>query len=197
MATASGDQIRSYVAASGGSIQGAAFAGMVSVTAGLILVPALARQVRDRLPGSLLADAVLGAGLLVILYQWLMVAAAALLRFLPNLLDSVDLSGTDDVTVQGWYGLSGFTHFLGDLALVPMMVLVACFSLAARRGRLLPRWLAWGGLIIAAFGALGMVGILGEFGALYAFWFAGLFGYYLWILAASIAFLFRLRAAAR
>lgn len=193
MATASADQIRAHVAASGGAIQVAAFAGMLGVGAALILVPALVRQVRDRLPGSLLADVVLAAGILVIVYQWLMVTAEGMLRLFPNLLDSVVLAGVDDGTVQGWYGLTGFTHFLGDLAIVPMMLMIAAFSLAARRGHLLPSWLVWVGLIIVGLGCIGAVGIIGEVAALYPLWFAGLFGYFLWILSTSVTFLNRLR----
>ena len=93
----------------------------------------------------------------------------------------------------GWYALNGFTHFMGDLAIVPTVVLIGAFSLAARRGQLLPTWLVWVGLAIVAAGSVGMVGILAEVGALYPFWFVGLFGYFLWILAVSVTFLVRLR----
>ncbi len=99
----------------------------------------------------------------------------------------------DDGILQGWYALNGFTHFMGDLALVPMVLLIAAFSLAALRGGLLPKWLAWVGLVITGAGVLGMVGILAEVSGLYAFWFAGLFGYFLWILAVSVTCLNRLR----
>ena len=193
MATASAQQVRDHVTTTGGSIQVAAFAGMVAVAASLVLVAGLVRQVRDRLPGSLLAEVVLGAGILVIAYQWLMVTAEALLRYLPHLLDSVDLAAVDDQTVRSWYALTGFTHFLGDLAIVPTIVLVAAFSLAARRGRLLPTWLVWMGLAITVAGVVGMVGILGVVAALYPAWFVALIGYFLWVLAVSVTFLVRLR----
>jgi hypothetical protein len=193
MGTASADEIRAHISASGGTIQAAAAAGVVALAAALVFVPALVRQVRDRLPGSLLADVVLLSGLLVLAYQSLVMTAEGLLRFLPNLLDGVDLAASNDATVQSWYSLGGFTHFLGDLAMVPMIVLIAAFSLAARRGRLLPRWLVWVGLVIVAAGALGMVGIVGEVAALYPCWIAAAFGYFLWILAASVTFLNRLR----
>jgi hypothetical protein len=193
MSTATAQEIRDHVTASGGAIQGPAFAGMVGIAAALIFVPALARQVRDRLPNSLLADAVLGAGLLVIIYQWLVVVAESLLRFLPDLLDSTDLAQVSDERVQGWYGLIGFTHYMGDLALVPMMMLVGAFSIAALKGKLLPTWQGWLGLVIAAAGAVGMVSILGVIDALYPLWFAGLIGYVIWVLVISITFLIRMR----
>ena len=46
---------------------------MIGVAAAVVFLAALVRQVRDRLPGSLLADVVLGAGILLIAYQWLVV----------------------------------------------------------------------------------------------------------------------------
>lgn len=193
MGTASAGEIRSHISASGGAIQGAVGAGVIALAAAMVFVPALVRQVRDRLPGSMLADVVLFAGLLVLAYQSLVVTAEGLLRFLPKLLDGVDLAAANDAIVQSWYSLGGFTHFLGDLAMVPMVMLIGAFSLAARRGQLLPRWLVWVGLVIVAAGALGMVGIVGEVEALYPCWIGAAIGYFLWILAASITFLNRLR----
>lgn len=197
MGTASADEIRAHISASAGPIQGATAAGVIALSAAIVFVPALVRQVRDRLPGSLLADVVLCSGLLVLAYQSLALTAEGLLRFLPNLLDGVDLAASNDPMVQTWYSLGGFTHFLGDLAIVPMVMLVGAFSLAARRGGLLPRWLVWVGPVIVAAGALGMVGIVGEVEALYPFWIGAAFGYFLWILATSVTFLIRLRSRSR
>ena len=111
---------------------------------------------------------------------------------LPNLVDS-DLQSVDDATLRGWYGLTGFTHFMGDLAVVPMVVVLASFSVAALRGGLLPRWLSWAGLGFSGAGVLGTVGILAVVDVLYTFWFVALFGYWFWILAVAITFLIRLR----
>lgn len=196
MGTASADQIRAHISTSGGAIQGAVATGVLALAAALVFVPALVRQVRDRLPGSLLAEVVLGSGLLVLAFQSLVVTAEGLLRFLPNLLDGVDLAAADDPVVRSWYGLGGFTHFLGDLAMVPMVMLVGAFSLAARRGGLLPRWLAMVGLVIVVTGTLGMVGIVGEVAALYPCWIGAAIGYFLWILAVSATCLHRLRRRA-
>jgi hypothetical protein len=192
MATATAQQVRDHVTAQGTAMQVSALAGMVSLAAALVFVAALVRQVRDRLPASLLAEVVLASGLLVITYQWLVITAEALPRLLPNLIDS-DLASVDDATLQGWYGMTSFTHFLGDLAVVPMIVLMGTYSLAARRGGLLPRWLTWAGLGLAGAGVLGIVGILAEVDVLYPFWFAALFGYFLWTLAVSVTCLVRLR----
>jgi hypothetical protein len=192
MATATAQQVRDHVVAQGTSMQGSALVGMVGVAAGMVFVAALVRQVRDRLPTSLLAEVVFASGLLVVIYQWLVITAEALPRLLPNLIES-DLASVDDATLQGWYGLTGFTHFLGDLAVVPMIVLMGAFAFAARRGGLLPKWLTWTSLGLAGAGVLGMVGILAEVEVLYPFWFVGLFGFFLWILAVSLTCLVRLR----
>jgi hypothetical protein len=191
MGTASADEIRAHISTSGAAIQVAMGAGVIALAASMVFAPALVRQVRDRLPGSILADVVLFAGLLVIAYQSLVLAAEGLLRFLPKLLDGV--AAANDVMVQSWYGLGGFTHLLGDLAMVPMVMLIGGFSLAARRGRLLPSWLVWVGAVIVAAGTLGMIGIVGDVEALYPCWIAAAISYFLWILAASITFLTRLR----
>ena len=191
--TASAEQIRDHLTTTGSSIQVSAVAGMAGVAAAIVFVAALVRQIRDRLPESMLAEVVFGAGILFVAYQWLVVTAEALLRLVPKLLDSVDIAAVDDQTVRDWYALIGFTHFMGDLAVVPTIVLLTAFSLAARRGRLLPGWLVWVGLAIAAAGLVGMGGILGEVDALYPFWFVGLIGYFMWTLAASVTFLVRLR----
>jgi hypothetical protein len=193
ISTATAQQVRDHVTTTAGAIQGATIAGMIGVAASVVFLAAIVRQVRDRLPASLLADVVLGAGILLIAYQWLMVTAEGLPRLLPNLLDSVDLAEVNDQTVLSWYALTGFTHFLGDLAIVPTVVLIGAFSLAARRGQLLPAWLVWVGLAIAVAGVVGMVAVLGELSIIYPFWFVGLIGYFFWILAVSVTFLIRLR----
>ena len=128
----------------------------------------------------------------MVIYQWLMTTADAMTTLLPNLVGS-DVKRVDDATLRGWYGLTGFTHFMGDLAVVPMIVVMASFSVAALRGGLLPKWLSWAGLVFSAAGALGIVGILAAVDALYAFWFVAMFGYWSWILAVAITFLIRRR----
>jgi hypothetical protein len=188
VSTATAAQIRDHVTTNGTAIRASAVVGMVAIAAALIFFAALTRQVRDRLPGSLLADLVLVASVLVIAYQWLITTAEAMISLLPHLIGS-DLPRVDDATLRGWYGLTGFTHFLGDLAIIPMAVALAAFSMASLRGHLLPRWLSWAGVAVAAAGSLGSIGILLAIDALYPAWFAGLFGYWIWILAAAITFL--------
>jgi len=192
VATATAQQVRDHVTSNGTTIQVAAIGGMLGITAALIFFAALTRQVRDRLPRSLLGDVVFSSGLLVVIYQWLMTTADAMTTLLPNLVGS-DVKRVDDTTLRGWYGLTGFTHFMGDLAVVPMSVVMASFSVAALRGGLVPNWLSWAGLVFSAAGAIGIVGILAAVDALYAFWFIAMFGYWSWILAIAITCLIRRR----
>ena len=192
VSTATATQIREHVTANGAAIRAGAIVGMLAVSAALVFFVALTRQARDRLPGSLLADLVLAAGVLVVAYHWLITTAEAMTSLLPHLIGS-DLAGVDDATLRGWYGLTGYTHFLGDLAIIPMAVALASFSLASLRGHLLPRWLSWAGVAVSAAGTLGSIGILLGIDALYPAWFAGLFGYWFWVLAAAVTFLARSR----
>ncbi len=192
VATATATQIRDHVTTNGAAIRGSAVVSMAAIAAALVFFSALTRQVRDRMPGSLLADLVLAASVLVVAYQWLITTAEAMISLLPHLIGS-DLAGVDDATLRGWYGLTGFTHFLGDLAIIPMAVTLASFSLASLRGHLLPRWLSWAGVAVSAAGAVGSIGILLAVDALYPAWFAGLFGYWFWVLAAAVTFLARSR----
>jgi hypothetical protein len=192
VSTATATQIRDHVTSNGTTIRASAVVGMVAVAAALVFFAALTRQVRDRLAASLLADLVLVSGLLVVAYQWLITTAEAMTSLLPHLVGS-ELAGVDDAILRGWYGLTGYTHFLGDLAIIPMAMVLASFSLASLRADLLPRWLSWLGLTVAAAGALGSIGILLAVDALYPAWFGGLFGFWFWVLAAAVTFLLRSR----
>ena len=96
--------------------------------------------------------------------------------------------------VLSWYGLTGFTHFLGDLAIIPMargpgVVLPgrACVDTSCPVGCPGPGWL-W-----RQPPCLGSVGILLAVDALYPAWFVGLFGYWFWVLAVAVTSLVRLR----
>jgi hypothetical protein len=192
LATATALQLRDHAVQQGGAIQISAATSLIALAATLVFVAALARQVRDRLPQSLLPDLVLLSGALVLVYQLLYVAGGAVIRLLPNLVES-DLASTDDSLLRGWFAVTGFVHFVGDLVVVPLAVLMGAFSLAALRGGLLPRWLAWAGLVLAGCGLLGAAGVVTEIDALYVPWFVALIGYFVWMLALAVTFLLRAR----
>lgn len=192
VAVATAPQIRSYLAANAAALRIATAAGVLGLVAFLIFVTSLARLVRNRLPVSMLADVVLTAGILLAGLYLLTVATTSMTLLLPGLIDT-DPSAVDDAVLRGWYGLTGFTHFLGDLQMAPLALLLTGFSIAALRGRLLPRWLGVTGLALAGCAVLGLVGIATAWSPLYPLWFIALFGWVLWTLLTSITFGLRWR----
>jgi hypothetical protein len=191
---ASADQIRQFVEANDLAIRVAVTAGLCTAVTLVVFTGSLADRIRVASPGSAAAGAVAGAGLLVAVVQLLDVAAVGAPRLLPGLIGT-DLADVDDATLRGWYGLTGFTHFLGDLQMAPIAVVLVATSVAALRRRLLPRWLGWTGLVLGAAAALGVVGITLASSALYPLWFVGLFGWWLWALAVAIVSGLRWRRA--
>jgi hypothetical protein len=182
---ASADRIRAYTEASAGSIRLAVAVGLLAVVTLVVFTAALATRIRLAAPGSVLACAVAGAGLLIAVVQLLDVAATGVPRLLPGLIGT-SLADVDDATLRGWYGLTGFTHFLGDLQMAPIAVVLLGTSIAGLRHRLVPRWLGWAGVVLGAAAALGVLGIALAVDALYPLWFTGLFGWWLWTLAVAI-----------
>jgi hypothetical protein len=69
----------------------------------------------------------------------------------------------------------------------PIALTVGAFSIAAIRARLTPRWLGWAGVVVAGSAAVGTAGIVTGWDLLYPFWFGGIFGWTLWVLAVGIA----------
>jgi hypothetical protein len=180
-------QIRTFAAEHSTGIRIGATAEVIAFVMVVVFTAALARLIRSRAPGSITAGLVAAGGVLIGVQLWLDTAATSMTLLLPDLIDT-KLATTNDTTVLSWYGLTGFTHFLGDLLMAPVVLTMAAFSIAALRERLLPRWLAWLGVAFAASGALGTLGITTSFGLLYSFWFGGLFGWALWILLVSVTF---------
>jgi hypothetical protein len=70
-------------------------------------------------------------------------------------------------------------------------------SIAALRTGLFPRWLRCLGLVFAAGGAVGTVGITIAWGPFANVWFAGLFGWWVWSLMPAVMCGRRLRSNAQ
>jgi hypothetical protein len=192
--TATAAQIRSYLVNHVADLRLEVLQAVLILPLMLVFGAALAWLIRNRLPRSLLADLVVMATVLVTIPPVL--AAAARSMTLVQALDQTSLSAIDDDTLRGWYALTNLTHFFSDLWIVPVALLVGSYSIAALRARpLLPRWLAWAGLAIAASGAVGVVGVVCGSVPVSAFWFGGLFGWMLWTLATAVVFALRLRRA--
>jgi Domain of unknown function (DUF4386) len=193
--TASADQIRSFLAEHDTGLRASATAGVFGIALVLVFTVSLARLIRGKSVGSPLADLVVGGGVLVALWHWLMVAGASMT--LVQTLDGTDLATVDDATLRGWYSVSNFTHFFGDLGMVAMATVMTATSIAVLRTGLFPRWQGWLGLIFGIGGAVGTIGITIAWGPLANVWFVGIYGWFLWTLVLAVTCGLRLRPSSR
>jgi hypothetical protein len=89
-----------------------------------------------------------------------------------------------DSAVVTLYGITALVEFFSTFTLTaPCMVLVASYSWAAWRGRLMSRWVCWVGLVIAAVGAATVPDIVLPFSLADATFMVVTFGWWLWPLA--------------
>ena len=189
--TASADQIRAFLAAHDSGLRILATTSAIAIPLVLIFTVSIARLIRTRTPTSPLADLVVGGGVLVSLWHWLVVAGTSMT--LVQTLDGTDLATVDDATLRGWYGLTNFTHFFADLGMAGIATVIAATSIATLRTGLLARWQGWLGLVIAAGGTLGTAGITMAWSPLSQVWFIGIFGWWLWVLIVAASCGLRLR----
>lgn len=182
--TASADQIRSFLAEHDSGLRILALAAALAIPLVLVFITALARLIRGRIPGSQLADLVVAGGVLVAIWHWVVVAGTS--TTLVQELDGYDLARVDDATLRGWYGLSNFTHFFADLAMLGIATVMAAASIAALRTGLFARWLGWLGLVFATGGVVGTIGITLAWKPLAVVWFLGIFGWWLWVLIVAV-----------
>ncbi len=182
--TANADQIRAFLTTHDSGMRIVATAAALAIPIVLVFTVSLARLIRDRLPGSPLADLVVGAGVLVALWHWLVVAGNS--TTLVQSLDGYPLASVSDDTLRGWYGLSNFTHLFADLGMTAIATVMAATSIAALRTHLFPRWLAWLGLVFATAGAAGTTGITAAWKPLSQVWLLGIFGWFLWTLMIAV-----------
>ena len=129
--TATAAQIRSFLADHDTGLRVTATAGALAIALVLVFTVSLARLIRQRSAGSPLADLVVGGGVLVALWHWLVVAGASLT--LVQTLDGTDLATVNDATLRSWYGITNFTHIFADLGMVAIATVMAATSIAALR----------------------------------------------------------------
>lgn len=129
------------------------------------------------------ASAVAGAGLLVL--------AATLAGVAPGGVLSFEASSAGDDTVRALFALGDMTLNVGDFMLT---VVVGVPSLVALGTRLLPRWIAWLGVVLALAWAVAAVSIFAETGPMAGangpYGFSVVLVFLVWVTATSIA-LFR------
>ena len=182
---ATADDVRSFVAANDVALRLAATTGVVAVIALLAFTVACSALVRADRSASLTAGLVGAGGVVLAVVQLLTVGVATLPRLLPGLVDT-SLAAVPDETVRTWGDLVGLTHFLGDLQMALVALVVLATAIAVLRRRVLPVWLGWVGLVIGSAAALGTLAITAAVEPLYAAWFVGLFGGWLWWLLVAI-----------
>jgi hypothetical protein len=189
--TATAAQIRAFLTEHDTGLRVLATAAALAIPLVLVFTVSLARLIRHRLPGSPLADLVVGGGVLIAVWHWLVVAGTA--TTLIQSLDRTDLATVDDATLRGWYGLSNFTHLFADLGMPAMATVMAATSIAILRSGLFARWFGWFGLTLAAGGAIGTIGITIAWPPLSFAWFVGIFGWWPWSLTIAVTCALRLR----
>jgi hypothetical protein len=188
-------QIRAFLSENDTALRLGALVGALAIPTVLVFTTCVARLVRRRQPGSVLADLISGGGVLVAVLHWLVAATAGMT--LVQALDGTDLATVDDATLRSWYGLTNLSHFFFDLGLAPVALVMVASSVAARRAGLLPRWLCWLGLVFGAAGALGTAGVAVAWKPLALPWFGGLVGWVLWTLLVGVTLGLRWRRTAR
>ena len=193
--TASAAQIREFLAEHQSARRLGALVGAVAIPTVLVFTVSLARLVRSRLPDSMLPELITGGGILIAVLHWVLAATASMT--LVQVLDGTDLATVDDMTLRGWYGLSNLTHFLFDLGMAAIALVMIAFSIAALRVRLIPRWVCWLGLAFGICGALGTVGVAVAWKPLAVLWFGGLYGWMLWTLMVGLVLGLRWRQVRR
>ena len=193
--TATAAQIRTFLAAHDTGIRIGAAAGAVAIPLILVFTTSLARLIRAYLPGSQLADLVVGGGVLVAFWHWVVIAGGS--TTLVQRLDRYDLARVDNATLWGWYGLSNFTHLFADLGMAGIATVMAAASIAILQARFVARWLGWLGVAFAAGGAIGKIGVMAAVRGLADVWFVGIFGWWLWVLAVAVGCMVRLRRSRR
>lgn len=170
---------------------------LVLVAVSLVVVASgLSALARRHLEGSVLPELVAASGVAVAILLLLDAAASTVGLLLPRLVDT-SLGDVSDPVVVGWSAISGFTHLLGDLQLGFVALGLATGSVIALRLRLVPRWLCYGGIVVAGCAAFGTLGITLSLTALYPLWFVGAFGLYLSLLVLAVSSLVAGRRLAR
>jgi hypothetical protein len=181
----SGGAVRRYYEANQDAIGWLVVAESVSFAAMVLFVVAL----RASLPRSgdrsrMLPDLLVVSGALTAVWIW--VQGSLDLVPLVMLDDDGTLAPYDNQTLLTLDLVLRLGETMGDLATVPRGLLVLAVSVLALQSRLLPRWLAWFGLVVAAASLVSVVGVgTGAVPFLVAF-FVGLFGFPLWLLAVAV-----------
>ena len=188
--TATATQIRGFLGANDTALRASALGTVAAAVLATVFAAALAALVRRRLTGSAYPELILAGGVLIAVWHW--VTAAVTGTTLVQSLDGTDLAAVDDATLRSWYAAGNIAHLFGDFSMIGIGITMGTASLAALRIRFVPRWIAIVGLVAAACGLLGMAGLAVAWLPLADVWFGGIFGWFAWVLAVSVAIGLRL-----
>jgi hypothetical protein len=156
-------------------------AAAIEVGAVIVFVAAFVHLLgRHTFPATLTA----ASGTMVAVWIWLHGSIAMLPIVLAD--DRRQLDGVSDATILSLDQFGSLGETIGDLSAVPRGLFLLAVSAAALGGRLLPRWIAWFGVVIAA---ASLVCVIGP-----AWWIApfgiasmiGLFGFLVWTALAAV-----------
>ncbi|HQR25971.1 MAG TPA: hypothetical protein PLP61_02930 [Nocardioides sp.] len=187
--TASSDQIRSYYTENASALHASALAAAAAGPAVIVFCAAIAQLVARRAAWSFWPPAMVAGGVLIAVWHW--VTAAIEANIAVQGLDGTDLASVDDGVVAAWYAMTNVGHLFGDLAMSAIVLTLASMSWGCRHSEVLPAWLSWCGLSVAAAGAVGVVGVTLAVGPLANAWFIGLFGWTVWVPTVAILLLVR------
>jgi hypothetical protein len=189
---ASAADVRAWVDANSTALHVAVTSILLLAVAIVVVAAGLAALSRRHLAASMLPEALLGAAVVVAVMLVLDVAASATSLILPGMVDT-SLADVSDPVVVNWLAIGGYTHFLGDLQVAFVAVVMVSGSLAARALRLVNRWWCYLGTVVGICGAVGTLAITSTVPALYVFWFVGMFGFVISLLVVAVSCLLVLR----
>ncbi len=152
--TATATAIRRFSAQNAGTIRLNLLAALLSVALLVFFVAGLAQQIREvRRDSAAPVVMVVMAG--IVATETLFVAAVSSIFGRPH-----DLTSVSDGALVGFYQTMAIAQWLYTLTvLAPCMVLVATYSWAALRNRLVARWVSLTGLAVAAAGGVTALGL--------------------------------------
>jgi hypothetical protein len=155
-----------------------AVVGIIGLTVGL---RSLARRHRG---DPLLLDLSLLSGALVAV--WMFAQSAVDMVPVVAADDEGTLDHYPDATLLAMDFVARLGETFGDVATAPRGLFLLAVSLLALQTRMLPRWLAWFGLVVAAASLVAVLAVAVPSAALAVVWFVGLFGFLLWTLVLGV-----------
>ena len=152
--------------------------GIIGITIGLRSVA------RRRTGDALLLDLTMISGGLTAV--WMLVQAAVDMVPVVAADDDGSFDHYPDTTLLAMDFVARLGETIGDVATGPRGLFLLAVSLLALQTRMLPRWLGWFGLVVAAASLLAVLSTGFPNAVFTTAWFVGLFGFLLWVMTVGI-----------